>query len=91
MVYIIRHVRFIQQAEFDREIKVYQVDGWLNPTDPFTKYMPGTDKRRHYLFLMGFPAAARRMWLDSAKFKTWKPKKLVPVSELETAALRSES
>ena len=38
MTYIIRHVRFIQQAEYDAAVKVFQIDGELNPTDAFTKY-----------------------------------------------------
>ena len=70
-------------------IKSYQIDGTLNPTDPFTKFMATTDKRRHFLFLMGYPAEALRMWRESAKYKTYKPKKIVPVSELEAATLYS--
>ena len=51
--------------------------------------MATTDKRRHFLFLMGYPAEALRMWRESAKYKTYKPKKIVPVSELEAATLYS--
>jgi hypothetical protein len=37
LIYIIRHVRFVQQAQEHGEIKVEQLDGRINPTDGLTK------------------------------------------------------
>ena len=85
MVYIIRHVRFIQQAEYDKAVKVYQIDGELNPVDPFTKYKPKADYKRHMAFLMGYPELAYQLWMASTKAKNYKYKKIVPVSPLESS------
>jgi hypothetical protein len=41
----------------------------------------------HYLFLMGGPDAARACWINSKAFKTFKPKRIVPVPSLNRAAL----
>ena len=83
MVYIIRHVRFLQQATYDKVTKVFQLDGTLNPTDVFTKHLPREDYRRHMAFLMGRPDLALVWWRQSSKYKTHKYKKIVPVSPLE--------
>ena len=80
--YIIRHVRFLQQAEYDEHIRTTQMDGVLNPTDPLTKYKAKPDEQRHMAFCAGYPELALTMWLQSAAFKTWKPKKIVPLSPL---------
>ena len=83
MVYIIRHVRFLQQADYDKVIKVFQVDGELNPVDPFTKFRPKQDFKRHMAFLMGNPELALVLWRSSTRYKTHRYKKIVPVSPLE--------
>jgi hypothetical protein len=74
MVYIIRHVRFLQQSSQEEEITCYQIDGTINPADPLTKWLMAAIRQRHYLFLMGFPKEALEMWLASTDFKKWKPK-----------------
>ena len=92
MIYIMRHVRFIQQVEHDGETRAHQIEGELNPPDALTKWLAGPDRRRHYLFMMGYPDEARAMWESSTKYKNYKPKKIIPVSELETEkATQSES
>ena len=83
MTYIMRHVRFLQQAEYDKVTKVYQVDGELNPVDPLTKYRPREDWKRHMAFLRGYPELALQLWRSSNRYKTHKFKKIVPVSDLE--------
>ena len=40
MTYIIRHVRTLQQAEYDGLMNARQLDGELNPTDVLTKHKP---------------------------------------------------
>ena len=79
MIYIIRHIRLIQQIEHDGEIKTFQVDGRLNPADAFTKWLDSNTRTRHYLFLMGYPKQARDVWMHSKAYKTFVPKKLTPV------------
>lgn len=74
MVYIIRHVRFLQQSSQEEEITCYQIDGTINPADPLTKWLMAAVRQRHYLFLMGFPKEALEMWLASTDYKKWKPK-----------------
>ena len=61
------------------EIAVFQVDGRLNPSDAFTKHLDKLSRKMHYLFLMGQPEEARRVWLSSSVYKTYKPKKITPV------------
>ena len=61
---------------------VLTVVGLLNPTDPLTKYKAKADEQRHMAFCAGYPELALTMWLQSAAFKTWKPKKIVPLSPL---------
>ena len=79
MLYVIRHVRMIQQVEYDGEVRTFQVDGALNPADALTKWLEASTRTRHYLFLMGHPEAARKAWRASKAFQTWKPKKIEPV------------
>ena len=82
MTYIMRHVRFLQQAEYDEVTKAFQIEGELNPTDVLTKYKPRPDHERHHAFMMGFPERALEMWRQSTKYKTYKHKKIVAVSSL---------
>ena len=84
MTYIIRHVRFIQQAEYDEVVKVFQIDGELNPVDAFTKHKDRHTFLRHMAFLMGFPELALQLWRESTKKQNYKLKKIVPVAELAT-------
>ena len=79
MVYIIRHVRLLQQMVERGEIAVFQVDGRLNPSDAFTKYLDKISRKMHYLFMMGKHREAREFWRSSSHFKNFKPKKIVPV------------
>ena len=85
MTYIIRHVRFIQQAEYDAVVKVFQMDGELNPTDAFTKYKDKASFHRHMAFMMGFPVEALQMWLKSTKKQNYKYKRIVPVPTVESS------
>ena len=86
MTYIIRHVRTLQQAEYDGLMNARQVDGELNPTDVLTKHKPKQQTARHFAFLMGYPELALQLWRQSVQYKTHKYKKIVPVSPLETDA-----
>ena len=79
MVYIIRHVRHLQGLESQGEIRVFQIDGRLNPADALTKWLETGLRMRHYAFLMGDPVRARALWEASPEFKHWVPKRLVPV------------
>ena len=83
MAFVIRHVRFIQQAQEMKSTRYFQIDGLLNPVDPLTKWKDTLSKKRDYLFLMGKPHLARKVWRESKAFQTFKPKKIVPVSPLE--------
>ena len=56
-----------------------QVDGVLNPTDALTKWLQARTRVHHNLFLAGYPEAARRVWMASKAFATFKPKKITPV------------
>ena len=78
MTYIIRHVRYIQSMDAAELLKVFQVDGRLNPTDAFTKWLPHVTRAMFYAFLRGNPQRAYQMWIQSAKFKQFQPKKIVP-------------
>ena len=78
MTYIIRHVRFIQSVSAAELVKVFQMDGRLNPTDAFTKWLPHSTRTMFYTFMRGDPQRAYDMWVKSAKFKQFKPKKIVP-------------
>ena len=82
MTYIMRHVRFLQQAEYDEVTKAFQIEGELNPTDVLTKYKPRPDHERHHAFMMGFPERALQLWRQSTKYKAYKHKKIVAVSSL---------
>jgi hypothetical protein len=82
MTYIIRHVRFIQQAEFDAAIKCFQIDGELNPPDVLTKYKSSGDFKRHMAFMMGFPEVALKIWQTSPKFLKHKAKRIMPVPNM---------
>ena len=81
MTYVINHVRILQQLETDEETRAFQVDTALNPVDPLTKHLPAALRYRHYSFLMGRPALARKLWLESKEFQNWKPKKIMPVPQ----------
>ena len=83
MVYIMRHVRFLQQSEYDQNTRTYQMEGELNPTDPLTKYKPKADYKRHMAFLMGYPELALQLWRSSTRYQSYKHKKIVPVGPLE--------
>ena len=83
MTYIMRHVRFLQQAVYDDVVKVFQVDGELNPTDALTKYLPKPAWQRHLAFLMGYPEVALQLWRQDKKYESHRYKKIVPVSPLE--------
>jgi hypothetical protein len=78
LIYIIRHVRFVQQAQEDGEVRVSQVDGRLNPTDGLTKWLAKDTKKRDFAFLMGFPEAAYQTWIESKVFKQFTPRKIAP-------------
>ena len=83
MAFVIRHVRFIQQAQEMKLTRYFQIDGLLNPVDPLTKWKDTLSKKRDFLFLMGKPHLARKVWRESKAFQAFKPKKIVPVSPLE--------
>ena len=79
MTYIIRHVRFLQEiAHEPAHVLVVQMEGILNPTDALTTWRDSNTRMRHYAFLRGQPELARRLWRESAKYKTYKPKKMAP-------------
>ena len=48
-------------------------------------------RARHYLFMRGFPEAARNMWHASAAFKQFKPKRIVPVPPPPAAVLADDA
>jgi hypothetical protein len=79
MTYVINHVRMLQQLESDGETRAFQIDTALNPADCLATWRDPATRIRHYTFMMGDPAKARRMWRESAAIKSWKKKKLVPV------------
>ena len=81
--YIIRHVRFLQQAVEMEHVGTFQVDGRLNPVDALSKWLEVAERIRHYLFLMGQPAKALQVWRDSKAFKQYKPKRIVPVPTMK--------
>ena len=78
LIYIIRHVRFVQQAQEHGEIKVEQVDGRINPTDGLTKWVPTATSKRDNMFLMGYAQEAYKFWVASKVFQQFKPRKIVP-------------
>ena len=79
MTYVINHVRLLQQTESDEEIRTFQVDRAHNPGDVLVSWRDAGTRARHYTLLMGNPAKARAMWLNSSAFKQWRPAKIVPV------------
>jgi hypothetical protein len=79
MTYVINHVHMIQQLEQDGETRAFQIDTALNPADVLVTWRDAATRLCHYTFIMGDPAKARRLWLESAAFKSWKPKKILPV------------
>ena len=79
MNYVINHVRMLQKLEQDEETRAFQIDTALNPADCLATWRDSATRIRHYTFMMGDPAKAHRMWLESAAFKSWKKKELVPV------------
>ena len=84
MTYVVRHIRFIQEANDSAQVATVQVDGELNPTDALTKWLPPGDRARHYAFLMGDQSKANRLWRESSKFRNYKPKLIVPVRATNT-------
>ena len=80
LIYIIRHVRFVQQGQEEGEFYIAQMDGCLklNPTDGLTKWLPRDTRKRDNLFLMGFPVEAYKTWISSKLFKSFVPRKIVP-------------
>jgi hypothetical protein len=79
MNYVINHVRMLQQLETSGETRAFQVDRALNPADVLASWRDAQSRARHYTLLMGNPAKARRMWIESATYKQWRPAKIVPV------------
>ena len=79
MTYVINHVRLLQQTESDEEIRTFQVDRAHNPGDVLVSWRDAGTRARHYTLLMGNPAKARAMWLNSSAYKQWRPAKIVPV------------
>ena len=79
MTYVINHVKMIQQLETDSETRAFQCDTALNPADCLATWRDPATRLRHYTFIMGDPAKARRLWVESAAFKSWKQKKISPV------------
>ena len=79
MNYVINHVRMLQQLESSGETRAFQVDRALNPSDVLASWRDAQSRARHYTLLMGNPAKARRMWIESATYKQWRPAKIVPV------------
>ena len=78
LIYIIRHVRYVQQGQEEGEFYVGQIDGRINPTDGLTKWLPRDTRRRDNMFLMGFPVEAYQFWITTKLFKTFVPRKIVP-------------
>ena len=78
LIYIIRHVRFVQQGQEEGEFYVAQMDGRINPTDGLTKWLPRDTRRRDYMFLMGYPVEAYKFWIQSKVFKSFVPRKINP-------------
>ena len=66
MTYVINHVKMLQQLEKDNEIRTFQIDTALNPTDCLATWRDKETRYRHYEFLMGDPVKARAIWLDSS-------------------------
>ena len=95
MIYVIRHVRFVQQAQEHGEVLVSQVDGRINPTDGLTKWLAKDTKKRDFAFLMGFPELAYKVWILSNVFRQFKPRKIVPPAkqaiEVSTENLNTSS
>ena len=79
MAFVIRHVRFIQQLEEAGVIQTFQIDGRLNPSDAFTKWLDSVQRRMHYSFMMGYPLRAKAIWEKSRWSQNYKPKRIVPV------------
>jgi hypothetical protein len=79
MIHVIKHIRFLQDVCTVDEsvIKIFQLDGELNPTDALATWRDSTTRKRHYAFLMRKPELARKLWRESQRFKTYKPKKIV--------------
>ena len=78
MMYIIRHVRFLQQCREREEATMEQIDTRLHPADALNKWLDSSVRMRHYYFLMGYPDKARELWLNSSEYKNYKPKRIVP-------------
>ena len=60
------------------DVKTFQVDTLLNPTDALCTWRDAPTRKRHYAFLMGDAMTARKMWLESRRHETYKPKKIAP-------------
>ena len=72
------------KAVYAANTRAFQIDGEKNPADVLTKYKSRADFALHQAFLMGYPEKALRIWRASAKYRNYKPKKIVPVSDLES-------
>ena len=92
MIHVIKHIRFLQDVCTVDEpvIKIFQIDGELNPTDCLATWRDSTTRKRHYAFLMGKPELARKLWRESQRFKSYKPKKIVPAVKVPDAPDFSE-
>ena len=66
----------------DAPLIAKQCETAFNITDPLSKYTDAATRVRHFLFMMGYPEKALKIWRESKAFKTYKPKKLAPDSEL---------
>jgi hypothetical protein len=93
LMYVIRHVRFVQASQENTIIKTHQMDGRLNPVDPFTKHKDKESRKRDFLFLRGYPQEAYKVWLASRAFQNFTPHKIVeqpkPPIEIDETKLAS--
>ena len=78
MIYVVRHVRMLQDLVEKRLISVFQVDGRLNPVDALSKWLEAVHRAHHQMFLMGNARGAIQAWQNTTMYRTFKPKKLVP-------------
>jgi hypothetical protein len=84
----------LQQLETDGETRAFQIDTALNPADCLATWRDPATRLRHYTYIMGDPEKAKRLWRESAAFKSWKQKKIVPVPtepvEIDTSSVKTK-
>ena len=78
MIYVVRHVRMLQDLVEKQMISVFQVDGRLNPADALSKWLEACHRAHHMMFLMGDPRGAIKACQDTTMYRSFKPKRLVP-------------